>query len=223
MGFKPVTFEIGKAPHELMLELQKKYQVKNFVETGTYLGETTEWASRHFEKVYTFEAAEKIYQSTKNKLGSIPNIGFIFGESNKELTKIHLDGPAIFWLDAHYSSGDTFNGEVPLLEELAIINAWDIETFIFIDDARLILSKWQDIQYCDLALLIQTLSVKNRYIAIADDIIMAVPYDAKETVNNYTQKISETYWNRFLADIQTNGKKPLSKIFGKIKAKLKIS
>ncbi len=222
MGLKPIKFEIGKVPHDLITELQKAYQIKNFVETGTYLGETTEWASKHFEKVYTFEAAESIYKTTKQRIGSITNIEFILGESNKELEKIHISASAIFWLDAHYSEGDTFNGEVPLLKEIEIINNLDIESFIFIDDARLVLAKWQNLHYCDLATLINRLSVKNRYVAVIDDVIIGVPYHAKEMVNNYSQKLSEIYWNSFMQEIQNAPPSSLSNFLNRIKAKLKV-
>lgn len=222
MGLKPVTFEIGKAPYDLIIDLQKTYQVKNFVETGTFLGETTEWASKYFEQVYSFEAAENIFNRTKQRLDSIKNIKFILGESDKELNKINVSGSAIFWLDAHYSEGETFNGEVPLLKELEIINNWDIEGYIFIDDARLILGKWQNLHYCDLATLIGILSVKERYIAVIDDVIIAVPYNAKEIVNNYSQKLSEVYWNGFLAGIQNTGSKSISALLRRTIGKLKI-
>lgn len=221
MGLKPVKFEIGRAPHELILALHDKYQVKNFVETGTYLGETTEWASRYFEKVYSFEAAETLYKKTRERLGSIKNIQFIFGESDKELANINISDSAIFWLDAHYSEGETFNGEVPLLKELEIINSMNIDSYIFIDDARLILAKWQNLHYCDLATLINVLSVKKRYIAIVDDVIIGVPYSAKEMVNDYSQKLSEVYWGGFMAEIQNTGGKPLPGLLKRIMTKLK--
>jgi len=222
MGLKPVKFEIGKAPYELILSLQKAYQIRNFIETGTYLGETTEWASGNFEKVYSFEAAESLYKKTKERLSAIRNIQFILGESDKELNKISISDPAIFWLDAHYSEGETFNGEVPLLKELEIINNWDIESYILIDDARLILGKWQNLHYCDLATLVSVLSVKRRYIAVIDDVIVAVPYAAKEIVNNYCQKLSEVYWNGFLAGIQNTGDKSISGLLKRTIGKLKI-
>ncbi|MDR1514735.1 MAG: hypothetical protein LBS45_03495 [Synergistaceae bacterium] len=56
-----------------------------------------------------------------------------------------LDGknsPMLFWLDAHWSGGDTAgeNIQCPLLEELKIILDSNSSHFILIDDARLILA-----------------------------------------------------------------------------------
>lgn len=48
-------------PRELALFLKGKMGIQNFIETGTYTGETIEWACKHFKHVETVEAYEKIY------------------------------------------------------------------------------------------------------------------------------------------------------------------
>lgn len=50
-------------PKNLVLSLKDKYNVKNFIETGTYQGQTSLWASNHFEKVLTIEASKKMYDT----------------------------------------------------------------------------------------------------------------------------------------------------------------
>ena len=52
----------------------------------------------------------------------------------KELKK-----PALFWLDGHYSGGETARGkkDTPILEELITIFGAKEEHIILIDDARL--------------------------------------------------------------------------------------
>jgi hypothetical protein len=53
------------------------------------------------------------------------------------MSKIHQ--PALFWLDGHYSAGNTAKGdkETPIYEELQyILNARDRGHVIVIDDAR---------------------------------------------------------------------------------------
>lgn len=50
-----------------------------------------------------------------------------------------LDQPALFWLDGHYSGGETAQGEkdTPIYEELdRILDAPDRDHVIIIDDAR---------------------------------------------------------------------------------------
>ena len=63
-----------------------------------------------------------------------------------------LNGDTIFFLDGHYSSGNTAKGtkDCPLLEELSIINRYfKYEGLIIIDDLRLFGTKvnedWLDI------------------------------------------------------------------------------
>ena len=137
-------------PKELALFFKGKMGIQNFIETGTYMGETTEWASQHFERVETVEAYEKIYTETSTKLVHLKNIRFHLGDSSKLLPSIieGLRGPSLFFLDAHgfYGWGQdavhiiktiTYN-MFPLLKELHII----IKNFcenkvIIIDDIRL--------------------------------------------------------------------------------------
>ena len=45
-------------PEELTLYLKGKYSINTFVETGTYLGHTAQWAAQHFE-THTIEMSEK--------------------------------------------------------------------------------------------------------------------------------------------------------------------
>jgi hypothetical protein len=49
-----------------------------------------------------------------------------------------LDGPALFWLDGHYSAGITARGslETPVQRELEIILASANDHVILVDDAR---------------------------------------------------------------------------------------
>ena len=73
------------------------------METGTYTGETTEWASKYFKHVETVEAYKKIYTETSTKLAHLKNIQFHLGDSSELLPKIidGLRGTSLFFLDAH--------------------------------------------------------------------------------------------------------------------------
>ena len=88
-----------------------------------------------------------------------------------------LQQPALFWLDGHYSAGDTARGEkdTPLYEELEqILRAPDLGHVIVIDDARCFGS---DPAYPTLPAL--TAYVRSRRpeveIAVADDSIRITP------------------------------------------------
>ena len=52
-------------PEKLIQDLATKFQINNFVETGTYFGRTAIWASKNFEKVLTREYSHEHYENVK--------------------------------------------------------------------------------------------------------------------------------------------------------------
>ena len=102
-------------PRELALFLKGKMGIQNFIETGTYMGDTTEWASKHFKHVETVEAYEKIYTETSTKLAHLKNIQFHLGDSSELLPKIieGLRGPSLFFFWMHMN----FIGGAPTLQK----------------------------------------------------------------------------------------------------------
>ena len=78
------------------------------VETGTGLGYSTAIAQRVFDKVYTIEIDEALYQDAKITFSETSNVTCIQGDSSLELEKLlpGLETPSVFFLDAHWS-GDS--------------------------------------------------------------------------------------------------------------------
>ncbi len=113
-----------------------------FVETGTYLGNTTAAAARVFRKVHTIELSEELHLKAQARFRDVENITCHQGNSPDVLLKLvaSIQEPAVFFLDAHWSGGVTAHGEVevPLLEELGIIRNRNMDDVIIIDDLRLI-------------------------------------------------------------------------------------
>jgi hypothetical protein len=113
-----------------------------FVETGTFMGDTTEVARRMFEKVYTIEVKEDLFVKARNRFKPYPSVTCYLGDSSLLLGDIckTLDKPTCFWLDGHYSAGNTGMGtkEVTLYEELDVIMTHcKVPCVILIDDCRL--------------------------------------------------------------------------------------
>ncbi|MDP1729380.1 MAG: hypothetical protein Q8L27_04210 [archaeon] len=95
--------------------LIKKFQIKSIVETGTYLGDTTKEFSK-LAKTYTIESNKKYYDLAKESLKEY-NVEIFSGSSPKILKNIlsKIEGPIIFFLDAHW------NRYWPILDELKVI------------------------------------------------------------------------------------------------------
>jgi hypothetical protein len=112
-----------------------------FIETGTFNGDTTFELEPYFEKIYTIEFSEKYYNNTKSSYKG-NKINFLLGDSSivfKYLLPTITD-KCIFFLDGHWSSGDTGKSEkdCPLEEEIThIYHLFKHEAIIIIDDFRL--------------------------------------------------------------------------------------
>lgn len=132
-------------PHLIKLYVvrsySKQFRLSEFIETGTHLGETTEWMAREGFDVITIELSGELYSLAKERLKRYANVQLILGDSAQLLPELlsRLNEPACFWLDAHYSGGETAKGKIdtPIMEELkAIINHPIRSHVILIDDVR---------------------------------------------------------------------------------------
>lgn len=137
-----------------ILHLTSKNNYTYFVETGTHMGETILRFIDDFDKLYTIELSDHFYNEFNNKNYNREKIKSILGDSSEMLKQVidELNGNTVFFLDGHYSSGNTARGikDCPLLEELSIINSYfKHEALVIIDDLRLFGTKvnedWLDI------------------------------------------------------------------------------
>jgi len=195
----------GGPPKTLIMDMLDGSEIENFIETGTFRGNTAVWASKNFDKVKSIEVSEELYNDAVEKYGDIENTDFILGNSAKELDSIIKDisGRSVFWLDAHYMEvSDTGVGEseCPLLNELEAIVGVEPDPIIFIDDARFFISppphphspsEWPDIE--EVITHIKKIS-DEYYICITEGVIIAVPENDSEIVVNYAQQVSAEQW-----------------------------
>lgn len=131
----------------LLFEILSKYPqyicVDTCIETGTYLGNSTERYSKFFLNVITIEIIPIIFKKAEKLLKNFNNIKQYLGDSTTLLPDLLLQESKkslFFFLDAHSSSyeyTDT-NKPNPLLNELEIINKYHpYNDIILIDDYRL--------------------------------------------------------------------------------------
>jgi hypothetical protein len=183
-------------PADITLKLSRLSGARTFVETGTFKGRSARWAAQHFEKVVTIEGSKELFDEHGGALKAIQNVEPLFGDSRAILPSIvEKIGPAVFWLDAHWSSGKTFGqgDECPLLEELAVLSTRQGD-IVLIDDARLFLHAPPEPHDADdwptVADIIHAFDrwTHPPHIQIIDDVIFAVPANLRDVLNQHARR-----------------------------------
>ena len=135
-----INFGVPEEEIELLKHVMK---LDVFVEGGTYKGGTAKSMGKKFRKIFTIEKSDIMFEIAKENLKDTNNITLLKGDTREHLDSIIANNENIlFWLDAHWSGGDTYGeeDECPLIEELDIIFKYQKNYVILIDDARLFLA-----------------------------------------------------------------------------------
>ena len=138
-GFRAPLPDILKRAVLRRVALESK--CATLVETGTFLGDTP-WQLRDaFLEIHTVEISPVLASLAKERFKRYPFIHCYEGDSGTLLAEIvpDLKTPTLFWLDGHYSHGNTGGAEIdcPILRELeTIFSHCKVPYTILIDDAR---------------------------------------------------------------------------------------
>jgi hypothetical protein len=127
--------------HNTLKEYAEKYSLPVFVETGTLNGDTVEAVKTVFKKIISVELSETFFKKASERFKTDKFITILQGDSGKLLGSIvaGLTQPALFWLDGHFSGGETARGatDTPILEELKhVLTSGERRHVIVIDDAH---------------------------------------------------------------------------------------
>jgi hypothetical protein len=126
----------GQAYRSLLFAaLVERLRPAAIVETGTYLGTTTEWMAAFQVPVFSCENSEEHFGFAQTRLCPFQNVSVTLGDS-REFLHYLLNGPLlsarqaaiIFYLDAHW------NADLPLAEEVDIIFSSCPSAAVMIDD-----------------------------------------------------------------------------------------
>jgi hypothetical protein len=140
--------ERGHLDPQFIQQLVEEFKPDIFFETGTYDGGTTTVAASFFKQVYTVELSEELYKTAAHSLTLLPNVSMYCDSSPAMIKKVvpTFDGRILFWLDAHFSGGNTVRSNddtsdpdayTAIRKELAAIKECNIQNCtILLDDIR---------------------------------------------------------------------------------------
>jgi hypothetical protein len=120
----------------------KTRPTKQYIETGTYLGDGIRGVLGHYETIHSIELSEKWFNHNVEQFKNNQEVKVHHGDSKKILPELlaNIHEPVTIFLDAHYSGSFTEFGEeeTPLLKELEILRERKYDDIIIIDDCRLL-------------------------------------------------------------------------------------
>jgi hypothetical protein len=125
----------------VVLEHASRYGLARFVETGTWRGHMVEAVQHSFTRIDSIELSSELHAAASRRFRYDTHIHIHHGASEEVLPSIlaELVEPALFWLDGHFSGGDTAQGAVdtPIVQELGHILAHhESGHVVLVDDAR---------------------------------------------------------------------------------------
>lgn len=154
-----------------------------WIETGTFRVDTTQYLSRFKGRVITIEPHEGLFARATSRFAKVRNVTVVHGLSEQVFPDLlpTIKGAVNFWLDGHYSRGETYRGpqETPIKDELGYI-AKNISNFdevcVFVDDIRLFghtASRMQDAAYPDIDFLVAWAQANGLHWTLEYDIFIA--------------------------------------------------
>lgn len=140
----------GPEKSEVILsEARREYGVRpigakipaTLVETGTADGDNFWRIAHHFVEAFTIELDDRPYHDAWQRFLKSPSLTALHGDSSVVLERLvpMLEGPVVFWLDAHYCGGVRGDEDTPVQTELELIfrHRKDERNLVLVDDARL--------------------------------------------------------------------------------------
>jgi hypothetical protein len=117
------------APREVKLATIMRHYIpeSTWIETGTYLAETTAAMAEIAPRVYSIEPKPEFVEAARAQFAEQAHVEIIQGISETELPALLSrisDNKLSFWLDGHWSMGNTFLGPKvsPIVDELHVID-----------------------------------------------------------------------------------------------------
>jgi hypothetical protein len=133
-----------RSPHWLkqrtVKEYARRFGLRTLIETGTYYGEMITATRDWFQRIYSVELDDELYQRARREFGRYPHITILHGDSQQVIPELlqSIQEPCLFWLDAGYYGWAGLSGNKGrLTAELEAIFAHPVPGHVVLmDDAR---------------------------------------------------------------------------------------
>lgn len=168
------------SPQHVKIRILKSNSLNNstWVETGTYLGDTTLKLAKIAKKVISIEPQSELSAFASTRLKRYKNVEIVNATSESCIASVlnRISGPTCFWLDGHYSGDVTFLGSniSPITFELDAISNYlkDNEVVVFVDDFRLFVNS-ANTGYPSHGILVDWATENNLSWTVEQDIFIA--------------------------------------------------
>jgi hypothetical protein len=126
MKFRWIKAASGALDPGFISDLARHFGLRAFVETGTFLGDTLASLSPLFDRLISIEIKPELAARARVRFKNEKKVTIVEGDSAQGLRDALTalgEEPALVWLDAHYSGGDTGRGarNTPILDEVGLI------------------------------------------------------------------------------------------------------
>jgi hypothetical protein len=125
---------------KMLRELAHRHGTRVLVETGTFMGDMIEAQRGEFDRLVSIELAPELHRKAVARFAGDPRIEILQGDSGRLIGDLvaQLKQPALFWLDGHYSGGETARGDAdtPIVAELEAVLRSGVHHVVLVDDAR---------------------------------------------------------------------------------------
>jgi hypothetical protein len=190
---------MGTVDPGFALDLRNALNLSRAVETGTFQGVTARSLADIFMDVVTIELSPELQAAAAQGLSDLPNVRSVQGHSGVLLREVaHAVTPTLYFLDGHWSGGDTagVEEECPVLDEIAAIGPGHPNDCLIVDDARLFTSSppppHRPEQWPSLLQVFDALRALHptHLITVLGDQIIAVPQAAKAALDAHGLRVA---------------------------------
>jgi hypothetical protein len=132
----------GALDRDWIARFARTFELRGFIETGTYLGQSLENVCGLFERSISIELSEELHAAARRKFADEAHVTLLLGDSARRMAdaaELCAGLPTLYWLDAHWSAGNTARGDenTPILAELTLIaERASADDVVLIDDMR---------------------------------------------------------------------------------------